>query len=180
MLNQMYKYSINLNYIAEDPISGGGLAGSFTIDIEAQDSFNAKRIAYSEMVDLLNEKGYTNFNIIVSDVLMLKPEATGAIMKEQDKKEKAHITDPYISSKRYKSITVSYLCKYTITVNEDELQDVTIEGNYTAKATDYEKGISDTEAISEVIRSIQDHIAHIDNLYSLNVLMTEIKDRSMI
>ena len=91
MLNQMYKYSINLNYIAEDPIGGGGLAESFTIDVEAQDSFNAKRIAYSKTVDLLNEKGYKNFNITVSDVLMLKPEATGAIMKEQDKKEKADI-----------------------------------------------------------------------------------------
>ena len=67
MLNQMYKYSINVNYIAEDPISGGGLAGSFTIDVEAQDSFNAKCIAYSETVDLLNEKGYKNFNITVSD-----------------------------------------------------------------------------------------------------------------
>ena len=111
---------------------------------------------------------------------MMKPEATGAIMKEQDKKEKVRITDPYISSKRYKSVTISYLCKYTITVNEDELQDITIEGNYTAKATDYKKGISDTEATSEVIRSIQDRIDHIDNLYSLNVLMTEIKDRSMI
>ena len=86
----------------------------------------------------------------------------------------------YISSKRYKSVTVSYLCKYTITVNEDELQDVTIEGNYTAKATDYNKGISDAEATLEVIRSIQDRIDHIDNLYSLNILMTEIKDRSMI
>lgn len=180
MLNQMYKYSINVNYIAEDPISGGGLAGSSTIDVEAQDSFNAKRIAYSKTVDLLNEKGYKNFNIIVSDVLMPKPEATGAIMKEQDKKEKAHITDPYISSKRYKSVTVFYLCKYTITVNEDELRDVTIEGNYTAKATDYKKGISDTEATSEVIRLIQDYIDHIDNLYSLNLIMTEIKDRSMI
>ena len=181
MLNQMYnKYSINVNYIAEDPIDEGGIGGSFTIDVEAQDSFNAKRIAYSKTADLLNEKGYKNFNITVSDVLMLKPEATGAIMKEQDKKEKVHITDPYISSKRYKSITVSYLCKYTITVNEDELQDVTIEGKYTAKATDYKKGISDAEATSEVIRSIQDRIDHIDNLYSLNVLMTEIKDRSMI
>ena len=86
----------------------------------------------------------------------------------------------YISSKRYKSVTVSYLCKYTITINEDELQDVTIEGNYTVKATDYKKGISDAEATLEVIRSIQDRIDHIDNLYSLNVLMTEIKDRSMI
>ena len=180
MLNQMYKYSINVNYIAEDPISGGGLAGSFTIDVESQDSVNAKRIAYSKTIDLLNEKGYKNFNIIVSDVSMPKPEATGAIMKEQDKKEKAHITDPYISSKRYKSVTISYLCKYTITVNEDELQDITIEGNYTAKAADYKKGISDTEATSEIIRSIQDRIDHIDNLYSLNVLMTEIKDRSMI
>ena len=88
----------------------------------------------------------------------------------------------YISDKRYKSITVSYLCKYTISshMENDELQDVTIEGNYTAKATDYKKGISDAEATSEVIRSIQDRIDHIDNLYSLNVLMTEIKDRSMI
>ena len=91
MLNQMCKYSINVNYIAEDPLVGGGLAESFTIDVEAQDSFNAKRIAYSKTVDLLNEKGYKNFNITVSDVLMLKPEATGAIMKEQDNKEKADI-----------------------------------------------------------------------------------------
>lgn len=91
MLNQMSKYSINVNYIAEDPLVGGGLAESFTIDVEAQDSFNAKRIAYSKTVDLLNEKGYKNFNITVSDTLMLKPEATGAIMKDQDKKVKAHI-----------------------------------------------------------------------------------------
>ena len=88
----------------------------------------------------------------------------------------------YISDKRYKSITVSYLCKYTISshMENDELRDVTIEGNYTAKATDYKKGISDTEATSEVIRLIQDYIDHVDNLYSLNLIMTEIKDRSMI
>lgn len=188
MLNQMYKYSVKVNYVAEDPIVGRGVAGSFTgvagsftIDVEAQDSFNAKRAAYSEMVDILNEKGYKNYNITVSDVLMLKPEATGAIMKDQNKKEKAHVTDPYTSSKRYKSVTVYYLYKYTIISHmDDELRDVTIEGNYTAKATDYKKGISDTEAILEIIRIIQDYIDHIDNLYSLNLIMTEIKDRSMI
>lgn len=88
----------------------------------------------------------------------------------------------YISDKRYKSITVSYLCKYTISshMENDEFRDVTIEGNYTAKATDYKKGISDAEATSEVIRLIQDYIYHIDNLYSLNLIMTEIKVRSMI
>lgn len=90
MLNQMNRYSIKVNYIAEDPILGG-VAGSLTIDVEAQDSFNAKRIAYFKTVDLLYEKGYKNFNITVSDVLMLKPEATGAIMKDQDKKVKAYI-----------------------------------------------------------------------------------------
>lgn len=50
-----------------------------------------ENIADAEPVDLLNEKGYKNFNITVSDVLMLKLEATGSIMKDQDKKVKAHI-----------------------------------------------------------------------------------------
>ena len=72
---------------------------------------------------------------------------------------------------------------YTISALYMAAVDGTIEfgeRHYTAKATDYKKGISDAEATSEVIRSIQDRIDHIDNLYSLNVLMTEIKDRSMI
>lgn len=100
MLNQMYKYSVKVNYVAEDPILGG-VAGSLTIDVEAQDSFNAKRIAYSKMIDELHEKGYKNFNITVSDVLMLKPE--GFSSKEDTSSEESMISK---MKENYKPMTI--------------------------------------------------------------------------
>lgn len=169
----MNKYSVNVNYIAED-LTTGGVAGSLTVEVEAQDSFNAKAIAYSKVVEYLHNIGYKDYNITVSDVLMIRPEAT-AIMKGKNMD-----TNKSSSEVRHKSVTVHYVCKYTVSVTSDEFRDITIEGDHLVMPTIYQKGITDAEATSKTIKMIQDLLSNTANLVALDILQTEIKDRSQI
>ena len=172
MMNQMYKYTVNVNYIAEDPVVGGGIAGSFTIDVEARDSFDAKRAAYSEMVDVLNEKGYKNYNITVSDVLMLQPEATGTIMKDQNEKEDTLSEESMISKMKenYKHMTLfeSNMKQYDMyrmgyeyqLIIQDSDENPVFHGEYTIvrDKSREDRPLTDTTAYMKVVQMIHDDV----------------------
>ena len=164
MLNQMYRYSIKVNYIAEDPILGG-VAGSLTIDVEAQDSFNAKRIAYSKMVDELHEKGYKNYNIMVSDVLMLKPE--GFTAKEDTSSEESMISK---MKENYKPMTLfeSNMKQYDMyrmgyeyqLIIQDSDENPVFHGEYTIvrDKSREDRPLTDTTAYMKVVQMIHDDV----------------------
>ena len=165
MLNQMYKYSVNVNYIAEDPVVGGGTAGSFTIDVEARDSFDAKRAAYSEMVDVLNEKGYKNYNITVSDVLMLQPE--GFTAKEDTSSEESMISK---MKENYKPMTLfeSNMKQYDMyrmgyeyqLIIQDSDENPVFHGEYTIvrDKSREDRPLTDTIAYMKVVQMIHDDV----------------------
>ena len=165
MLNQMYKYSVNVNYIAEDPVVGGGTAGSFTIDVEARDSFDAKRAAYSEMVDVLNEKGYKNYNITVSDVLMLQPE--GFTAKEDTSSEESMISK---MKENYKPMTLfeSNMKQYDMyrmgyeyqLIIQDSDENPVFHGEYTIvrDKSREDRPLTDTTAYMKVVQMIHDDV----------------------
>lgn len=164
MLNQMNKYSVKVNYIAEDP-TVGGVAGSFTIDVEAQDSFNAKHIAYSEMVDELNEKGYKSYNITVSDVLMLKPE--GFTAKEDTSSEESMISK---MKENYKPMTLfeSNMKQYDMyrmgyeyqLIIQDSDENPVFHGEYTIvrDKSREDRPLTDTTAYMKVVQMIHDDV----------------------
>ena len=165
MLNQMYKYSVNVNYIAEDTVVGGGTAGSFTIDVEARDSFDAKRAAYSEMVDVLNEKGYKNYNITVSDVLMLQPE--GFTAKEDTSSEESMISK---MKENYKPMTLfeSNMKQYDMyrmgyeyqLIIQDSDENPVFHGEYTIvrDKSREDRPLTDTTAYMKVVQMIHDDV----------------------
>ena len=163
MLNQMYKYTVNVNYIAEDPVVGGGTAGSFTIDVEARDSFDAKRAAYSEMVDVLNEKGYKNYNITVSDVLMLQPE--GFTAKEDTSSEESMISK---MKENYKPMTLFEsnmkqndmyrMCYEYQIIIQDSDENLVFNGEYTFDQDDNRKehALTNTTDYMKVVRNFHE------------------------